>query len=231
MQSGPPICRLAARARPTSGNGCSGWPTPKAQEDGRTLEQYEDGRQRGYEKRKGLTSGGPASKQGGLAIAAQLAGWPTPREIDSTSNTEMPEARMKREGRDTCSNLSTAALLAGWATPTAHEKARSEEFQQGRELNAREALAGWGSPRASETGRCRSEEAIARAKLKGGSVSVEDQVHLVSGPPTTSSPAATESRGALNPGHSRWLQGYPAAWCVAAIRASRSTLARRRKPA
>lgn len=28
--SGPPICRLRASARPTNGNGCSGWPTPKA---------------------------------------------------------------------------------------------------------------------------------------------------------------------------------------------------------
>jgi hypothetical protein len=32
MQSGPPICRLAARARPTSGSACSGWPTPSARE-------------------------------------------------------------------------------------------------------------------------------------------------------------------------------------------------------
>jgi hypothetical protein len=52
----------------------AGWPTPKAQEDGRTLEQYEAGRLRGYETRKGKTSGGPSSKMGGLAIAVQLTG-------------------------------------------------------------------------------------------------------------------------------------------------------------
>src|SRR5690606_25587419 len=29
MSSGPPICRLRASARRTSGNGCGGWPTPR----------------------------------------------------------------------------------------------------------------------------------------------------------------------------------------------------------
>jgi hypothetical protein len=64
----------------------AGWPTPKAQEDGRTLEQYEAARLRGYEARKGRTNGGPASKQGGLAIAAQLAGWQTPTVEDAKRN-------------------------------------------------------------------------------------------------------------------------------------------------
>jgi hypothetical protein len=40
--------------------------------------------------------------------------------------------------------------MAGWATPTAHEKRRSLEFQQGRELNANEALAS-GTPTPSST--------------------------------------------------------------------------------
>lgn len=44
-------------------------------------------------------------------------------------------------------------------------------------------LAGWSTPRASEIGRRRSQEAIAKARLKGGSVSLEDQVQLVIEPP------------------------------------------------
>lgn len=40
-------------------------------------------------------------------------------------------------------------------------------------------LAGWSTPRSSEIGRRRSQEAIAKARLKGGSVSLEDQVQLV----------------------------------------------------
>ena len=66
----------------------AGWPTPKAQEDGRTPDQYEAARQRGYEARKGKTSGGPASAQGGLAIAAQLtdSGTDTPSSPAETAS-------------------------------------------------------------------------------------------------------------------------------------------------
>ena len=60
----------------------AGWPTPKAQEDGRTPEQYAEGRLRGYETRKGKTSGGPSSKVGTLSIAVQVVGYATPRAID-----------------------------------------------------------------------------------------------------------------------------------------------------
>jgi hypothetical protein len=37
------------------------------------------------------------------------------------------------------------------------------------------------------------------------------QVWLI-GVPATGSPASTGSIGQLNPAHSRWLMGYPAAW-------------------
>jgi hypothetical protein len=63
------------------------WPSPKAQEDGRTVEQYRAARLRGYENRKGKTSGGPSGKQGGLAIASQLASWGTPRSVETGHTT------------------------------------------------------------------------------------------------------------------------------------------------
>lgn len=54
---------------------------------------------------------------------------------------------------------------------------------------------------------------------------------LVSGPISSGSPAATGKPGQLNPAFSRWLQAYPEAWDVAAIRASRSHPTTRRKGA
>lgn len=94
---------------------CTGWPTPKAEEDGRTLEQYEAGRMRGFEARRGKTSGGPSSKQGTLAIAVQLTGWPTPNTPSGG-----PNSKRKERGAGGA-DLEEVANMAGWATPTARD--------------------------------------------------------------------------------------------------------------
>lgn len=132
-----------ASGRRTSDSESTGWPTPKHQEDGRTWDQYQAARLRGYEARKGKTCGGPASEQGGLAIAVQTVGWPTPMAATPAQNGN------NAAGNCDYSRTVEAAMglrpsknepMSGWATPTANEKVRSEAFQQGRELNAREAL-------------------------------------------------------------------------------------------
>lgn len=68
MPSGVPICALVASARRTSGNGCTGWPTPVVN-DG-TGSQY-------------AYAGGDHSKPVlKLPGAAQMAGWATPTTRD-----------------------------------------------------------------------------------------------------------------------------------------------------
>ena len=114
---------------------------------------------------------------------------------------------------------------------------------------------GWRSPDSSKRGGAYSDPEKALARVQGGhQTNLEDQAILagyatpraeercqrnsrdnyealskqVSGAITTSSPSETGKRGVLNPALSRWLLGYPEAWCLAAIRASRKLTRARR---
>ena len=108
--SGRWVYRVRVSARSTSGSGYGSWPSPKAQEDGRTLEQYAAGRLRGYETRKGKTAGGPAALQGTLSIAVQLAGWPRAEDSEQTG-----------AHRGYADTLTSASRLASWATPAGRD--------------------------------------------------------------------------------------------------------------
>lgn len=90
---------------------------------------------------------------------------------------------------------------------------------------------GWPTPVANDDNRSVEAHLAMKARMGGNRTAITSLQVMVqtSGPIQSPSPAGTEKRGALNPAFSRWLQGYPAAWCQAAIRASRKLTALKKR--
>lgn len=212
MPLGPPICALRASARRISGKDCSGWGTPRVTTNG------------------GCPSPQCTGKGSRLEDQAALAGWVTPTAQDGSRGGLPPRPQ------DTGVPLSQQASLAGWPTPNCPNGGRSighvSEWKgntpyssDGRKIQldtqAIARMAGYNTPRATDGthgGPNQTGGALpADAALLGGG--------------TYGFPAPMENRGALNPALSRWLMGYPVAWCQASILAHRGMRKTRGKPA
>lgn len=89
--------------------------------------------------------------------------------------------------------------LAGWLTPTVTSI-------EGRSLEAMER-------------RKAQRLATGRTSLSPGNLAEMVQMYVISGQSSTLSNAATVKDGQLNPGHSRWLMGYPPEWDDCAVMA------------
>ena len=196
-----------ASARPTSGSGCTGWPTPNAGPQNDTDTQWE-ARRAICKERHGNNGFGLT-----LGMASQLSGWPSPQVHDVTTrgNTEADHHHFPHD-------LSNAAELAGWSTPRL-EDGESAGMRHSRgvadTLSAQvgQDLAGWATPAARDI---KSESATDEFNEKrwnhtrGKPLSAEATQAL--GPTASSSPAATGKCGVLAGAFALWLQGFPATW-------------------
>lgn len=215
--SGRSISAQRASGRRTSGSACTGWPTPDASvaQDGEAFETWE---KRRLETKARVGNGNGFGTP--LTIAAQMAGWPTPRVSDTNG------AGAHGDGG---ADLRTTATLAGWPTPQSFDASNDG---QGRALRYK-------GDAPSEAGNTRNPEMMGSyrgdlkdyALLAGGATPTtrdwEDghyqpnvpensllgrQVWQVSGEMLSGSTARTASTGQLNPELPRWLQGLPPEW-------------------
>ena len=207
MPSGPPICRLRAWGRPTSDNASGGWPTPNAGPQNDTDTKWQE-RREALAERYGNNGFGMT-----LGRAASLTGWPTPTTQDDNQDMEKRAIRGKQFGFGPALSLGTAARMAGWNTPRATDGTHGGPNQSGGALPHDAAIAGWGTPTSGSDG------TTTKTPPSGENSRLGIQVH---GATSTSSPAPTGKRAALNPELPRWLLGFPATWSAFAPTATPS---------
>jgi len=217
--SGLVMYRLRASARRTSGSGCTGWPTPCVVEPDTHPDKV-------WQRKQRLTAatGVYRGNDCGLGSKVHLAGWPTPCSQGGAGETSEDLRRVGnkwvnvRTGRVLQTNLATdVKMLVGWATCSSRDwKDTPGMAQEGMETSGKF--------------RNRIDQLPRQAMhLTPGQTSTSSHASTGNADESSAASSRSSNRGSLNPAHSRWLMGYPAAWCQAAIRAYRKSRRQRKR--
>jgi hypothetical protein len=177
-------------------------------------------------------------------------GWPTPRASESEKDSRSIEGGLKEFARGKSPSVSTVAtLLAPWPTPVANDDNKSPEAHLAMKQRMGErdgtgshrtqitslqvmakTVTHWRTPTSCSPNSLRGNGQDPEKRKAGGhTINLQDEVRLLD-PGTTpnGSTVETAKRGQLNPAFSRWLQGLPPEWDVAAILAFRNRKARQK---
>lgn len=219
----------------------AGWNTPNAneQDEAPEVKDARNERHRAAGKSKGVGSYK-------LSTQVQLAGWATPIVNDATGSQY---AYSRGDHSRPYLKLPGEAMLAGWPTPNTPSGGRSmspdKMDSSGRTVDGRKhtaslehavKFAAWPTPTArdwksevssEEWNRMRWEHP--RGKTLSATACLADSGETVNGSIAGQSPVTQRAAGGrLNPAHSRWLQGYPPAFCDCAVTATASNRTLRR---
>ncbi len=162
---------------------------------------------------------------------SECGSWPTATAKDAANARNATANRSPGSKHHAGMTLVDTVSLARWPTARAADADKCvrtsegaakqrERRKNGADLSSIAHLASWATPNAVDDRGASPGWAIAATRHASGETS-------------TGSPAPTEKRGQLNPAHSRWLMGYPAAWdaCAAtAMRSSRKSRPRSSRP-
>lgn len=227
---------LRASVRRTAGIGYSSWPTPDHHHHGAISPESAALRISSHRN-------GGAKRSANLDDYAQLATWPTAKASDGEKGIRTAEGSAKEyERKGNGSDLPTIAGLASWPTPMSGSPGTEDYNEAGNTDYSRKvvSLCNWTTPSArgwKDTAGMSLESVNPDGSKRDRTDLLSRQALLaVSGEIANGSCATTQKAqggGPLNPALSRYLQGYPVEWCVAAIKAHRqmkSTRKKRTKP-
>ena len=235
-----------ASPRRTEDSASTGWPTPKTLTGGPNSKRQERG-SGGADlqevaawatpKAEDSESSGVRHSRGVADTLTAMASWATPGSCDATRGSAETDADKRERGANPGQSLIDQASLTSWPTASSRDwkdtpgmatEGVNPDGSKRKRMDQLPRVAAWATPAASDK-KFRGTPNTTEARLKSGKqISLEAQA-VTSGGTTESSDSKTAVKGALNPALSRWLQGYPKAWCVAAIRAYRLMRPTRRK--